>query len=278
MSPKAPVLDVELLGTLIRTIAHDPELARHLRHLLEDVRVATNEAPGETFEITGGRAQGDWVLSHNERGILQAPSRASLVEGFFSALNELVLDEFSGVAIHAGVVARGTRAIAIPGRSGAGKSTLAAACVAAGFAYVSDEALCLDRDTADVIPYPRPLMLSVASARVLGIGEHSSNPHPGKFALTPADLGGRTNSLPLHLGDVVLATRGKALSLEPEPPAELIPELLERCFAGRDSRAASFELIARAAEGSRGWRLDYIDAIDAAALLRRTLPLSPPAS
>jgi hypothetical protein len=277
MGLKATGLDIDLLGMRVRTIVHDPDLAGYLVHLLEDVRVEPTEGPVETFEITGGDLRRDWVLRHNDKGILQTESRTRLVEGFFSTLNELVLDDFRGVAIHAGVVARGSRALAIPGRSGAGKSTLTAACVAAGFAYVSDEALCIDRLTGDVVRYPRPLMLTATSSRLVGTSDSSPVAHQGKIALSPIDLGGETSSVSLRLADVVLAERGAALSLEPASPSDVIPELLRRSFSGYEDRTESFELLAKTTRDCQAWCLRYSDAVEAAALLRRTLPFSQPA-
>jgi hypothetical protein len=273
MSLTGTSIDIDLLGTRVRTTVDDLELAGHLQHLLADLQVP-DESPTQIFEIKGGDSQGDWVLRHNERGILQTSSRASLVERFFAALNEVVLDDFRGVAIHAGVVAQGRDAIAIPGKSGAGKSTLTAACVAAGFSYVSDEALCIDRSTGDVVPYPRPLMLSATSRHLIVPKMQSEGRYDGKRPLSPADIGGRTSSVPLHLADVVLAERGSTLKLEPLAPSIVVPELLERCFEGHDRRAETFELLSRAVKDCRAWRLGYRNALDAAALLRRALPFS----
>jgi hypothetical protein len=277
MSITESSLDIDLLGTRVRTIVDNLELAGHLQHLLADLR-PPNESPTQIFEIKGGDGRGDWVLRHNERGILQTSSRASLVERFFAALNELVLDDFSGLAIHAGVVAQGRGAIAIPGKSGAGKSTLTAACVAAGFPYVSDEALCIDRSTGDVVPYPRPLMLSATSRRLIDPKARSKSGYDGKRPLSPADIGGRTSSVTLRLADVVMAERGSTLNLEPLPLSIVVPELLERCFKGHEQRAETFELLSTVVKGVRAWRLGYRDALDAAALLRRALPSSQPPS
>jgi hypothetical protein len=274
MSLTGTNIDIDLLGTRVRTIVDDLELAGHLRHLLSDLRVP-DEPPTEIFEITGGVTQGgDWVLRHNERGTLQTSSRASLVERFFAALNELVLDDFGGIAIHAGVVAQGRGAIAIPGKSGAGKSTLTAACVAAGFSYVSDEALCIDRSTGEVVPYPRPLMLSATSRFLIAPKMQPDGGYVGKRPLSPADIGGRTSSVTLRLADIVMAERGSTLNLEPLSLSIVLPELLERCFEGHGQRAETFELLSTAVRDCRAWRLGYQDALDAAALLRRALPFS----
>jgi len=275
MGPTSSSLDIDLLGTRIRTIVDDLELAARLEHLLIDIR-ASSGTPDEIFEITGGDTQSDWVLRHNGKGIVQSASRDRLVERFFATLNELVLDAFPGVAIHAGVVARGPCAIAIPGRSGAGKSTLTAACVRAGFSYVSDEALCIDRITGEVVPYPRPLMLSETSHRLISPSQPSGGESDTKVALSPADIGGHTNSVALTLTDVILAERNSALDLEPIPPSEVVAELLERCFEGHQQRAGTFELLSSAVTDCRAWRLGYRNALDAAALIRRALPFSQP--
>jgi hypothetical protein len=60
--------------------------------------------------------------------------------------------------VHAGVVARGGRAVLIPGHSRSGKSTLVAALVKAGATYYSDEYAVLD-SLGRVHPFPRPLVL-----------------------------------------------------------------------------------------------------------------------
>jgi hypothetical protein len=60
--------------------------------------------------------------------------------------------------VHAGVVARDGRALAIPGDSFSGKTTLVRALVEAGATYYSDEYAVLDGGGA-VHPYARPLSI-----------------------------------------------------------------------------------------------------------------------
>ncbi len=60
--------------------------------------------------------------------------------------------------VHAGVVARGGRALVAPGDSSSGKTTLVRALVSAGATYYSDEYAVLD-ETGRVHPYPRPLSI-----------------------------------------------------------------------------------------------------------------------
>lgn len=62
------------------------------------------------------------------------------------------------IFVHAGVVACGGRAVAIPGESFSGKTTLVASLVRAGATYYSDEYAVLDAD-GRVHPYPRRLSI-----------------------------------------------------------------------------------------------------------------------
>ena len=68
------------------------------------------------------------------------------------------------VFIHAGVVAIGDRAAAIPGRSFSGKTTLVRSLIRAGASYLSDEYAVLDAD-GRVHPYPKPLSIRNGSSR-----------------------------------------------------------------------------------------------------------------
>lgn len=272
-----PVLEVDLLGTRFRTWVDEPDLARHLAQLFAEVRSSPTRLDAETFEVKGGTPGSGWVLSRNGRGIFQTESRPRLLERYISLLNELALDNFPGLSVHAGVIAKDGCAIAIPGRSGVGKSTLVAACVAAGLDYVSDEALCIDLQTSQVVPYPRPLMLSDLSRQLVGPLDATSVTTSGKVAVTPADLRGRISTGPLNLTHVVLPHRGVAPSLERIPTSEIVPVLLERSFNRRPRSPMEFDLVASAVESCQAWRLGYTEAIDAAALIRRSLCFKPPA-
>jgi hypothetical protein len=268
------VLEIDLLGTRLRTLVDDRVLAQHLGRLFEGVRSSPTSQDAETFEVVGGGPGGDWVLRRNGRGIYQTKSRLRLIEHYLSLLNEVALDSFPGISVHSGVVAEGRSAIAFPGESGVGKSTLVAACIAAGLDYVSDEALCLDPQTSWIVPYPRPLMLTSRSRRVLASGHAALLDAPGKVAVSPADLGGRTSSGQLNLAHVIVPLRGVPLSLEQIPTAEALPVLLERCFNRLPDPAMAFDVLGGATERCRAWRLGYDDAIEAAALVRRGIGFS----
>jgi hypothetical protein len=120
----------------------------------------------------------------DDRLTIELPEQLS----FFGALDEETLRAVSSrlellvctnlpdrIAVHAGVVAHGGRAIVVPGSSMAGKSTLAAALVGLGATYFSDEFALVDEQGL-VWPYPRPMTLRGAAGRERVVPEGSAPP------------------------------------------------------------------------------------------------------
>lgn len=268
-------LEIDLLGTHVHMTVEDVKLAGYLEHLLRDVRTTHQAASAERFEIVGGD-DSHWILRHRGEGVLRTDSRKRLIERFFGILNEMCLDNYAGLTVHAGVIAQGSCAVVVPGSSGTGKSTLVAACVAAGFSYVSDEALCIDSRGSKVVAYPRPILLSDDSIRLLGLSGAAASSDDDKTPLSPADLEGRTSTGPLHVAHVVVPVRGESLVLEALPTNEVVPVLLANSFNRHLDPSAAFNLIATTTASCRAWRLGYRNALDAAALIRRALPFSRP--
>lgn len=183
-------------------------------------------------------------------------------------LNRNAVDQYRGFAAHSGVIGANGHAIALPADSKGGKSTLTAAAVREGFNYVSDESLCLDLETAAVVPYPKPITLSADSCRLLGLDE----PEEGERAVIPEDLGGEASSKSLQLSDVVFAEYGHGrATLTTVPASEIVAGLLRLSFNHYKHPGESFQVVTQVAKTARPWRLTYDDPAGAAALLRREL-------
>ncbi|MBF0165112.1 MAG: HprK-related kinase A [Magnetococcales bacterium] len=69
--------------------------------------------------------------------------------------------------LHAGVVARGDRALILPALPGSGKSTLSAALVARGWRLLSDEFGLVEPERGNLQPLPRPIALKNESIEVM---------------------------------------------------------------------------------------------------------------
>lgn len=197
-----------------------------------------------------------------------ASDPAQLLAELAAALNAEAIASCRDLAVHAGVVALGDRAVAFPAMSGAGKSTLTAACLRAGLDYVSDEALVLS-DAGTVRPYPRPLALDGASLALLGLPAAGA----AERLLTAADLDATTSSSPgLRLTHVVLLER------RPGPPAltglprgEGAAALLRMAFNHYLDPQRALRVVAAAAGASRSWSLRLDRPDEAAAVLRALL-------
>jgi len=94
--------------------------------------------------------------------------------------------------LHAGVVAFDDTVVLLPGRSGTGKSTLAAAALALGATYWSDEYAPVDQ-AGLVHPYPRPLVLRPVDRRAV------------KDLVEPEELGARV-AVEARAPDAVVVT------------------------------------------------------------------------
>jgi hypothetical protein len=253
-----------MLGTLIGVRFEAADCASALRRLLGSFHCPPTDDVAYRYSLTSSRLYRDDVL------IGATMSAPALVDLLLGDLNRVAIEHFQGFAAHAGVVARGEVALAFPAPSGTGKSTLTAACLGAGFQYVSDEALCVDFATDAVIPYPKPLKLAGHAAGLVGL----ALPGQGEVdcALAPEDLGASPATGPLRLGHVVslLRRRGPPI-LRSLDRSATVATLLTMSFNHYRNPLSSFTLVSRLAADTRAWRLEYDEPSPAATRLGRLL-------
>jgi hypothetical protein len=165
--------------------------------------------------------------------------------------------------LHAGVVGGADGLIAVPGASGLGKTTAIAALTMAGFDYLSDEALALDRTSGRAFAFPRPLQVSGASCRVLGIAAPTVA-DTDEIMIAPAELGqvgtsGRVRDV------LLLRRRPGVVHVAPGGRAAAVAELLRRSFNHyRDPRSSTRSVI-ELVRAARVWEIEYADARELAA-------------
>jgi hypothetical protein len=267
----------EILGTRVRVRSQEPSINRELDRLLARFEVEGDRPvrPSRTLSVTEPESDTHtrlW-LYRDCRRIAGAGEPAVVVSQLLAEANRLAVEAYSSFAVHSGVVAKRERAVAFPAQTGGGKSTLTAACVLDGFSYVSDEALCVDLETAEVTPYPKPVSLSAASRDLLGLPPATA---PwGKLSesiVNVEEFGGVSAVGSLTLSDVVIAEYGHSeQTLEPVPASEVMTTLLRMSFNSYKHPEASFRLTARLAGEVQGWRLRYGDPLRAAVLLGERL-------
>jgi hypothetical protein len=156
------------------------------------------------------------------------------------------------VFIHAAVVAARGRAIVIPGPSFSGKTTLAAALLAAGCTYYSDEFAALDPDGL-VHPYPKPLSIRAAGSR------HSTE-------RSPATLGAQAGSRALPIGLIAITRYLPAAVWRPrrQSAGEASLALLANAVPARERPAETLAAITNAVAGALTLKSDRGEATTAA--------------
>lgn len=251
-------------------------MASDISRLLRPFATAPAPVPGRrSFALVSGDATGDpaHCLMVDDRPVQRSGSWPPLVARVVAELNREAIEAARSFAVHAGVVSHQGQVVAFPGPSGAGKSTLTAACLLAGFDYVSDEALSLDYRSRQVGAYPKPLALSLVSRRLLGlvpVADAVELPQDDEQEelCTAVELGAATASEPLELAHIVMCERrpgpAELLSL---PPAEGMGALLAHSFNHYRRPVDAFALASEAGRTARAWVLRSDDPLEAGRLL-----------
>lgn len=265
---------VRILDTSARVWCPDPEVGELLDRLLAPflVREVVGFQAGHTLSLTPAPTEEAYLLSRNGEPAARVPSRESAVTWLLAELNRTVLEECRAFAVHAGVVSHQGEVVAFPAESGGGKSTLTAACLLAGSEYVSDEALCASFDSQEVIPYPKPIILTAWSLERLGIEPPSWGRDDEENPLSADQLAATIASGRLRLAHVVLPIRRPGPpELAELPRSEAISWLLRFSFNHYKWPAESFRLVTELARGCRAWTFGYAEPAAAGALIRRQL-------
>lgn len=268
--PVVAPLHVSILGTPFRIEIEDEgshqEVARLLEQFAEEpgndsgavslrFSIVEKSAPDREIEIAG--PFGHRTVANREAGL----------ELLFSQLNQIALERCPHLAIHAAVVARNGRAVALPAASGTGKSTLTAACLRAGFDYVSDEALCLTWADATLVPYPRPIGLSTWSCAEVGL--EPPTPPVQERLVSPGDLGASTAAVELQLTRIILLEAPEpAFRFEACSRTFAATELLRRSFNAWKDPQLAFALAHDIAARTTTWTLASGPPVETAHRLR----------
>ncbi len=196
-------------------------LAQHATWALSDlVDRAGVAAPDHHFRLSqpAGEARDRVLLERDGDPVGYPMPAADVVPRLVSTITEQALASRPGhLALHAAAVALDGGAVLLPGPSGAGKTMLAAALVAAGFDYLTDEAAVIDVDTLEIASFPKPLSLRAGSLDVLGRAVATFGPS-GSRTMVPASA--------LRAGAPGPGARPRALVFpryEPGAESRLIP-------------------------------------------------------
>jgi hypothetical protein len=241
--------------------------AAALVHLLSDLEAAPAAAAGGRWTLH--EDDHGWAL-HEDLALLgRADHWMPLAVRVLRRVDDVALDRRTAFVAHGAAVRLDGRVAIMPAESGAGKTTLAAACLAAGMGYLSDEALPFSA-AGELLPYPRPLALDRAGQQLLDL------PPPvvhdaAEGWYRASDLGPVAGSTPTcRVTDVVLPRRRSAererpdVELRPLDPAVGAQALLRNGLNHFHDATAAFLTATAVATASRVWCLEYDDAPTAA--------------
>jgi hypothetical protein len=268
-----------VLGTPVRITCTSAPLAAAVDELFDAFPRATvaGDAGRRYVIVDGCEPHGNERCGHTEDGAVDVSGPPGVALAWLlTTVNHAALDGTGCLAIHAGVLAWGRSVIAFPAPSGTGKTTLTAAGLLAGFAYVSDEALCIE-PPGEILPYPRALALSSWSRGALGLDATAAIMlDDDEAAIPPGRLGAAVPHPPLvvdHIVELVRRPQGRpnACILAPAGRADAMTWLLQRSFNHYKRPDEAFRLAGDVARGASAWRLEYGDPLEAAALLRDRL-------
>jgi hypothetical protein len=170
------------------------------------------------------------------------------------------------VVVHAAAAARDGVGVLLPAGTEAGKSTLVAGLVRAGFDYLSDEAVGVEPDTLDLVPYPKPLSLDTGSWSVLPKlrpdVDEATRPYLAEQWQVPPRAIRRGVRIGSVAAGVVILPRyeaGAVTRLDPVGRAEALLDVLQQTFRLAQRGSYSLEVLARLLRRARCYRLTVGD-------------------
>jgi hypothetical protein len=148
----------DALGFAFDVQAQDPRLTSYIERLYGPFRDPRRAA--HRYALVAGATYGTpCELRLDGDRVGDAEIVESLVPTLVHDLNRRALDSCGHLVLHAGGVEHDGVGVVFPGATEAGKTTLAAGLVRAGYGYLTDEGVAVDRETLRIHPYPKPLSI-----------------------------------------------------------------------------------------------------------------------
>jgi hypothetical protein len=215
-------------------------------------------------------AAGSATLWFDDDRVGDAEVPEALVATLVHDLNRRALDGSEHLILHAGGVEHDGIGIVFPGAMEAGKTTLAAGLLRAGFGYLTDEGVAIDRQSLRIHPYPKPLSIDRGAWPLFRELEPKADLatdayKADQWQVPPTDV--RENALgrPCRIAVIVFPTYDAEAdtSVEPLGRAEALVELAKNTFKFDVQGAPALDLLAEIVRAASCYRLT-VGNLDAA--------------
>jgi hypothetical protein len=270
----------DALGFAFELQAHDARLCSYVERLY-----ASFPEPGSAahhYAVENGAADLDYELRFDDDRVGDAEHPESLISTLVHDLNRRALDSSGHLILHAGGVERDGIGVVLPGEMEAGKTTLTAGLVRAGFGYLTDEGVAVDRDTLRIHPYPKPFSIDKGSWPLfpelepdadLGTDEYKKL----QWQVPPADIRADALGRPCTIALIVFPTyeEGAEMSVEPLGRAEALVELAKNTYKFDVQGAPALDVLAEIVRPASCYRLTSGDLDAAIRAVADVLAVSP---
>lgn len=265
----------DALGFRFQVLGDDARLIAHVDDLFADL-ATSGEDGGHRFVVQATPPAPEtppFQMTCDGRHLVSSTTREGLVPRLVAHVNIQAVDGCSELVLHAGGVEHVGTGIVLPGSAGAGKTTLTAGLVRAGFGYLTDEAVVVDRADNRIRPYPKPLSIDPGAWNLFPefeprAGFPRDDYKTDQWQVPSGAIRDRAVGVACPIGLVVFPryAAGAATELAPIGRAEAIVELTHHTIEFREHAREALDLLAEIVRGADCYRLtmgDLHPAVDA---------------
>ena len=252
----------DALGFCFGVRVDNERIARLVEELFRPLARRGDTPSFYDLRVCGKSPNSRFELAFEGQQIATAQHRERLVTDLVHHVNRRAINGCSPPVFHAGGVEFEGQGIIFPGAMESGKTTLVAGLVRAGFRYLSDEAIALDRETLVIRPYPKPLSLDPGSWPLFSELEPHGDMAPGghkaeQWQVPPHAIHPGAIGAPCRVDMLVFPhfEPGTEAALEPLTRAEALVELAKNTFKFDEQGAVALDLLAEVVRPADCYRL-----------------------
>lgn len=219
----------------------------------------------------GPTRTGRYALYHEAQRIALRRSLGEVASYLQWHVNREVTRRAQGshLVLHAAAASYGRHTVVLPAPMEHGKTTTVAGLCQAGFAYLTDEAVCIDRQTLRVAPYPKALSVDHGSWTVLpDLEPWHAGIVPGQWQVPPRVFGG--NGMAAGAPTVVVTPRyvqGSTTALTPISRGTMLMRLVECTFDFTSQPRGNLDVLAALVQRAACYDLTIGDLHEAVRLM-----------